>query len=63
MLVREVDPTWDLPRETLAAPGITPDLVAEGRAMPTDMNGAVVRVVTFRYSVILGDSEPPFVIS
>ncbi|HWB41307.1 MAG TPA: hypothetical protein VG500_08620 [Gemmatimonadales bacterium] len=61
--VREVDPTWDLPRETLAAPGTTPDPVAEGRAMPTDMNGAVIRVVTFRYSVILGDSEPPFVIS
>jgi hypothetical protein len=37
--------------------------VAEGRAVPTDLNGSVIRTVTFRYSVILGDTEPPFVIS
>jgi hypothetical protein len=62
-LVRAVDPTWDLPRETLAAPGTLPDAVAEGRAMPAELNGSVSRPVTFRYSAILGDAEPPFVIS
>jgi hypothetical protein len=62
-LVRAVDSTWDLPRETLAAPGTLPDTVAEGRAMVAELTGLARRPVTFRYSAILGDAEPPFVIS
>jgi hypothetical protein len=62
-IVRAVDPTWDLPRETLAAPGTLPDAVGEGRTIPGELTGSASRAVTFRYSAILGDSEPPFVIS
>jgi hypothetical protein len=61
--VRDADPWWDIPLETLALPGVLPDQVAEGRAVPPDFNGSDARQVTFTYSVILGDAVAPFVIS
>jgi hypothetical protein len=61
--VRDADPWWDLPPESLALPPTTPDEVAEGRSVPPELTGSVSRQVTFVYSVILSGTEPPFVIS
>jgi hypothetical protein len=61
-LVRAADPFWDLPLETLGAPGTDPDLdlVALGRAIPADYDGSVTRAVTFTYSLLISSGVPPF---
>jgi hypothetical protein len=60
LLVRAADPFWDLPLETLSAPGTPPaaDSVALGRAIPAGY-ASVTQTLTFTYSQIIGGA-PPF---
>jgi len=61
-LVRKADPYWDLPLEPLGVPGILPtdDLVALGRVIPADYDGAFSQSVTFTYSSIISSGVPSF---
>ncbi len=43
----KIDPLWDLPVETLAAPGSAVDKVATGENLPTDYTATVTETVTF----------------
>ena len=62
LLVQRADPFWDLPLETVGAPGTPPttDLVALGRVAPADYDGAITQLVSFRYSEIISRGVPPF---
>ncbi len=61
-LVQRADPFWDVPLETLAAPGVLPadDAVSLGRSIPADFDGAVTQLVTFSYSEIISSTVLPF---
>lgn len=63
--VQRADPHWDLPLETLGAPGIAPqlDLIALGRVVPGDFDGSMTQQVTFSYSEIISSSVAPFVVT
>lgn len=61
--VRLADPFWDVPLEPLGAPGLAPDPVADGRAIPADYDGAVTRAVTFTYGLTISAGVPAFEIS
>jgi hypothetical protein len=58
-----VDPLWDLPLETLAAPGTLPDGVADGTTLPAGYNGSATQNVQFQYGVLRSLGVPPFTIT
>jgi len=59
-----VDPLWDLPLETLAAPGTTPDGVADGTTLPPGYNtGSATQSVQFQYGVLRSLGVSPFTIT
>ena len=62
LLVQRADSFWDLPLETLGAPGIAPtaDVVALGHTIPADYDGAVTQNVQFSYAEIISSSVAPF---
>jgi hypothetical protein len=55
------DPLWDLPLETLAAPGTLVDQVASGEQLPPGYTATVTRTVAFTLGRCLSN-EPVFVI-
>jgi hypothetical protein len=55
----EVDPHWDLPLETLAAPGVTPDPVADGTALPDGYALRITRTVTLTYGSFATSGPTP----
>lgn len=57
-----IDPLWDLPLETLAAPGATVDQVASGEQLPPNYTATVTRIVEFTLGRCLSN-EPDFVIT
>jgi len=65
LLVQRADPWWDIPLETLGAPGVVPanDSVSLGRTIPADYDGSATQLVTFSYSEIISSSVLPFVIT
>ncbi len=58
LLVQRADPFWDLPLETIGAPGIAPsaDLVALGQSMPADYDGTHTQIVQFTYAETISSS-------
>jgi hypothetical protein len=61
-LVQWADLFWDVPLETVGAPGVLPanDDVSLGRTIPADYDGSVTQLVTFSYSEIISSTVPPF---
>lgn len=58
----DVDEYWDLPLEKLAAPGVTPDLIADGDYIPTSYTASSpLTPVTFTYGALL-EGLPAFTI-
>ena len=63
-LDEEVDPLWDLPLETLAAPGTILDGVADGTTLPPGYTtGSATQNVEFQYGVLRSLGVPPFTIT
>jgi hypothetical protein len=58
-----VDPLWDLPLEILGAPGVTPDNVADGIAIPAGYDGSATQAVEFQYGVLRSLGVAPFAIT
>jgi hypothetical protein len=58
----EIDPLWDLPLESLAAPGTSVDQVASGEQLPPDYTANATRVVEFTLGRCLSN-VPDFVIT
>src|SRR5262245_6311495 len=59
--VADVDPLWDLPLETAAAPGISPDPVAAGETVPPSYTGTSgLQPVTFTFGVLISRGVAPF---
>jgi len=63
LLNARVDPLWDLPLEILAAPGVLPDDVADGIAIPASYDGSATQVVEFQYGVLRSIGVAPFEIT
>jgi hypothetical protein len=62
-LAAAVDPLWDLPLELLAAPGVTPDGVADGIVLPAGYDGSATQAVEFQYGVLRSLGVAPFEIT
>ncbi|MBV9879457.1 MAG: hypothetical protein JO180_03130, partial [Gemmatirosa sp.] len=58
--IRAADPFWDVPLETLGAPGLAPDPVADGQTIPADYDGAATRAVTFTYGLTISAGVAAF---
>ena len=63
--IQRADTHWDLPLETLGAPGIAHqlDLIALGRVVPGDFDGSATQQVAFSYTEIISSSVAPFVLT
>jgi len=59
-IVMQVDPLWDVPLETAAAPGVAPDPVTAGEVVPANYTDSVTQTVVFTYGALISSGVPPF---